>query len=60
MFVTNVRFKPFINKGADCDNVFDGVPPFQLIGLMFDSSIKYYMPPRSKYCIVQKCDGCNK
>ena len=60
MFIKHCKFKPFLYKGADCDNVFQGVPQFLLIGLVFDSSVTHYVAPLNNYCVVEFCSNCGK
>ena len=58
IFVQHHVFKPFVFKGQDCDNLFDGYLPFPMLGLIFDSNVTSYTKPMSSYCINRSCSLC--
>ena len=61
MFAKHILFKPFLIKGKHCEhNTFDGIPKFNLIALVFDSSVKSYYKSSDNYCIAQYCVKCGK
>ena len=57
-FVKKHIFRPFLYKGQDCDNIFDGFPPFPFLGLIFDTSVMYHVGSLSNYCINNNCEEC--
>ena len=60
MFIQHHIFRPYVYKGQDCNSIFGGNLSFDMLGLIFDSSIESYKYPSSSYCINKNCSMCVK
>ena len=51
MFINYHIFKPFITKGQECENMFEGYLRSPMLGLVFDSGVTEYRGSWDSYYI---------